>query len=171
MTIHKNAAGGRHPQAAQSFQTCTIHRPVESLLERLDGIKQTGPDRWVAKCPAHDDRSPSLGIRELDDRRILLRCWAGCSTEVVLDAVGLTFTDLFPSDLNGRDIGPTRPYRKPPRFRTAEVLELAIREATVCAIALSVVLAGEPFSAEDAERVVRALETLFALKREVGHGL
>ena len=34
---------------------------------------------WVARCPAHDDRTPSLSIRETDDGRLLLKCFAGCS--------------------------------------------------------------------------------------------
>ena len=42
------------------------------LLERLQGIKQTGPGRWLAKCPAHEDRSPSLSIRELDDGQLVV---------------------------------------------------------------------------------------------------
>ena len=37
------------------------------LLSRLDGVKQTGRNKWKAKCPAHDDNSPSLHIRECDD--------------------------------------------------------------------------------------------------------
>jgi hypothetical protein len=144
---------------------------VETLLSRLEGVRRTAPDRYFARCPAHDDCSPSLGIREADDGRVLLRCWAGCETATVLAAVGLEFVDLYPRDLNGRDFDSREPHRRPPRFRPAEVLELAVREATVCAVALSAVLAGEPFTAEDAERVVRAIETLFALKREVEYGL
>jgi hypothetical protein len=34
---------------------------------------------WMARCPAHRDRTPSLSIREADDGRLLLKCFAGCS--------------------------------------------------------------------------------------------
>jgi len=47
------------------------------VLDRLDKVKQTGPDRWIACCPAHDDKSPSLAVRELDDGRILLHDFGG----------------------------------------------------------------------------------------------
>jgi hypothetical protein len=50
---------------------------------------------WSAKCPAHPDRSPSLSIREGDDGRILLRCFAGCSIDSILSALGLSKRDLF----------------------------------------------------------------------------
>ena len=46
---------------------------AEQLVSRLDGVKQTGRDRWIARCPAHNDKSPSLAIREVDDRELLLR--------------------------------------------------------------------------------------------------
>ena len=49
---------------------------------------------WIACCPAHDDRSPSLSIRAGRDGRILLRCWAGCETAAVLAAAGLAWRDV-----------------------------------------------------------------------------
>jgi hypothetical protein len=73
-----------------------------ALLNRLDRPKQTGPDRWLAKCPAHEDRSPSLSVRELDDGRVLINCFAGCGAIDVLDSVGLTWSALFPERLPGR---------------------------------------------------------------------
>jgi hypothetical protein len=173
MAENTKAAGGWHPQSARKNQPQhhNTDHPVETLLGRLDGVRQTAPDRWVARCPAHDDRSPSLGVRETDDGRVLLRCWAGCDTAVVLATVGLEFRDLYPCDLHGRDFDSFRRHRRPPRFRAAEVVELVTREACVCALALSDVLAGEPISAEDTERIVRAIETIFAVGREVEHGL
>ena len=37
------------------------------LVSRLHGVKDTGSKRWIAPCPPHDDKRPSLSIRELDD--------------------------------------------------------------------------------------------------------
>jgi hypothetical protein len=51
--------------------------------------------RWKARCPAHDDRTPSLSIATGKDGRVLLRCWAGCDTLAVLRALGLDWSDLF----------------------------------------------------------------------------
>ncbi len=65
----------------------------EALVSRLDGVKQTGKG-WAAKCPAHEDRDPSLSVRE-GDRGILLRCWAGCTLESICKALGITQCDLF----------------------------------------------------------------------------
>jgi hypothetical protein len=70
-----------------------------ALLDRLERVKQTGPGRWLARCPAHEDRSPSLSIRELDDGRILLHDFGGCEAADVLAAIGLALSDLFPESL------------------------------------------------------------------------
>ncbi len=75
---------------------------IQNLLDRLEGVKETGYGRYVARCPAHDDRSPSLAIRETADGRILLHDFAGCETEHVLEAVGLTFTDVMPEQIGNK---------------------------------------------------------------------
>ena len=48
---------------------------ADRLRSRLHRAKQTGPGRWLASCPAHDDRRASLSIRELDDGTVLIRCF------------------------------------------------------------------------------------------------
>ena len=57
--------------------------------------RRRGPERWVARCPAHEDRSPSLNIAAGRDGRVLVRCWAGCSTDAIVKAIGLRMADLF----------------------------------------------------------------------------
>lgn len=76
---------------------------VGDLLNRLDRAKPNGADRWMARCPAHEDDGPSLSIRATGDR-ILLNCFAGCETEDVLAAIGLTFSDIMPerNPFNGK---------------------------------------------------------------------
>ncbi len=68
---------------------------VDKTLDRLQKVSWTASG-WKALCPAHDDREPSLSIKEGDDGRVLLYCHAGCPTEGVLRALDMTFRDLFP---------------------------------------------------------------------------
>jgi hypothetical protein len=71
------------------------------LLSRLDRVRKTGPDRWVACCPTHDSTSKSsLAIRELPDGRVLIHDFGGCDVETVLGTVGLTIADLFPKQID-----------------------------------------------------------------------
>jgi hypothetical protein len=69
-------------------------RPVEKILERLGGARQSNGS-WKALCPAHEDREPSLSIAEGDDGRALLKCFAGCDTENIVAGLGLKMKDLF----------------------------------------------------------------------------
>ena len=78
--------------------------PYENVLSCLDRPKKSGKGH-VAKCPAHDDAGPSLSLREGDDGRVLLHCFAGCTTAAVVAAMGLRMADLFP---------PSNTPRRPP---------------------------------------------------------
>ena len=83
----------------------------------------------MAHCPAHDDRVPSLAIRETDDGRMLVRCHAGCSQHAVIDA--LIARHLWPG-VSGRPVAqvPVPPristVREPPRDRTRLKAAMAI---------------------------------------------
>src|ERR1700678_3711778 len=52
-------------------------------------------DRWIAKCPAHADRAPSLTIAEGREGRVLLHCFAGCPIEAILLHAGMSVSHLF----------------------------------------------------------------------------
>ncbi len=67
-----------------------------SEIARILDARPAGPNRWTAHCPAHDDRKPSLSIREAGDGRTLIHCHAGCAPEQILKAMGLEMADLFP---------------------------------------------------------------------------
>lgn len=56
-----------------------------SIAKALGGRKTNGG--WTARCPAHDDRTPSLSIREADDNKVLVHCHAGCDQERVIAAL------------------------------------------------------------------------------------
>jgi len=82
--------------------------PVQTAL---DALEQAGsPPRkngrsWQARCPAHEDRSPSLSIREGDDGRVLVHCFAGCDLERILQALDLSVSELFASDRHAARAG------------------------------------------------------------------
>jgi hypothetical protein len=104
---------------------------ISKVLDRVAGVKQSAPGRWMARCPAHEDKSPSLSIREMEDGRILLNDFGGCETGDVLAAIGLTFSDLFDKPL-AHHLPPIRGG-----FNARELLELNAHEATVVALLAS----------------------------------
>jgi putative DNA primase/helicase len=55
-------------------------------LARALGGHRSG-DGWVARCPAHRDRIPSLSIRATANGGLLLHCFAGCSWSAIQEAL------------------------------------------------------------------------------------
>jgi hypothetical protein len=70
--------------------------PVERLLPKLQKVRSIANQKYVACCPAHPDRNPSLSIAIGEDGRALVHCHAGCEPREVVAAVGLSLADLFP---------------------------------------------------------------------------
>jgi hypothetical protein len=65
---------------------------LDAVLEKLQGVRITG-GRYTAKCPAHDDRTPSLSVW-LGDKWVMLKCFAGCEYDAIRRAMGLEWKDL-----------------------------------------------------------------------------
>ena len=97
--------------------------PTERILSALSD-RNCDPKRngkgWSARCPAHEDRRPSLSVSEGDDGRALVRCHAGCTVESICDAVGLRLSDLMTDDQSTvststqpREARKKRQYRRP----------------------------------------------------------
>ncbi len=100
---------------------------VVVLLDKLEGVKETGPGRWIARCPSHDDKSPSLSIRDVGDK-LLLCCFAGCDAIDIVHSIGLELADLFDRPLE-HSIKPTHS-----RIPARDLLELIDRQAMIVAV-------------------------------------
>lgn len=74
---------------------------ADRIISMLSDIRPRGEDRWIARCPAHDDHSPSLSIRQTSDR-VLMRCWAGCTVDDICSAIGITLADLYRDRRRGK---------------------------------------------------------------------
>jgi hypothetical protein len=69
--------------------------PIDLVLSKLSNAKPAGAGRWTARCPAHDDRAPSLSVGTGDDGRALVHCHAGCTAKAIVAVLGLTMADLM----------------------------------------------------------------------------
>ena len=130
--------------------------PVSTLLGRLDGVR--GRDgKWIAKCPAHDDRSPSLGIGVGDDGRVLIICRTGCGAADIVAAVGLTMSDLFPDSFRERR------YDRRPRVDYKALCFHLRHEVYALSVAATKMKKGEQFNDDDwttLDRVIKSFERL-----------
>ena len=93
------------------------------LLDRLKAVRPSGAG-WMASCPSHEDRRPSLSVAEGDaGDRIVLKCFAGCTAEAVVAAMGLSMTDLYHGSRTGSrgTQPPAQPTKASPPLSPLEV--------------------------------------------------
>jgi hypothetical protein len=126
---------------------------IETLLSKLDKVKRSGQGRWMACCPSHADKNPSLCLRELDDGKILLRCFAECSVGEVLTSLGLKIEALFPERLPDG-----RPQRKP--FASSDVLRALAFEVQIVSIVAADIVKGVVIDTKTKDRVFLAAQRI-----------
>lgn len=132
------------------------------FLSRLDGVKDRRQGQWFAKCPAHDDRSPSLSVKEAEDGTTLIRCFAGCSAQQIAEAVGLSLRDLFPD---------TKEFHgKKPRWNHKDVLNLLSHEATLITLAAGALAQGRKLTENDFQNLLTAVDRLEKIRRIANNG-
>ena len=128
--------------------------PAEKFLSRVDGVKRTGPGRWIFRVPTREDKRPSGSLRELEDGRILVHDFAGDSVPDILAAIGLEMSDLYPDRMEQAKPGERRP------FPAADALRCVAFECLVVAAAAAALAAGQPISSVDRERLMVAAERI-----------
>lgn len=136
---------------------------IDNLLNRLEKVRKTGTDKWLACCPAHADKSPSLGIKLIDDK-ILIHCFGGCDVSSIVSAIGLTLADLMPPKPQGYDRTKTRA----PRFNRSEMFDRLVHESIILSLAIRQLLNGKGLSDADLQSVIKAENLINELAREVG---
>src|SRR5262245_39230493 len=67
---------------------------LDRILSQLEGVKRTATGA-TARCPAHADARSSLSVGVGEDARVLLKCFAGCTAEAIVHALGIELRDLF----------------------------------------------------------------------------
>lgn len=132
---------------------------ITDFLSRFENVRQTGETQFVCSCSAHNDKSPSLGVKELDDR-ILINCFSGCSPHEIVSAVGLSLSDLFRKSEN------YKPVRNP--FPAKDILQCLSSEALIVMMASCDLMNGGRLSPEDHARLVTATSRIYNAAAQAG---
>ena len=150
-------------------------KPIDLILPRLQRVWKRPGRSWVARCPAHDDKGPSLSIRETDSEAVLLHCFAGCPPGAVIAALGIQFSDLFPQKptLEGKPTDrPPDPWQDLFNWRKRRFQELML-DLEPIALAASLVAAfiedpdGVELTPSDARRVEDSARHILELLRKL----
>jgi hypothetical protein len=140
--------------------------PIDRILAQLHKVRQRQPHQWSACCPAHDDKGPSLSLRETPEGSVLLHCFAGCAVSEVVAALGMDLSDLFPPQkLSGRE-----PKRTPLLLTAGQALELLDREAHLVTVAAANLLHGVELTQDDLSRISKASGRITWLRNECTGG-
>ena len=126
---------------------------INDFLGYFEKSYRSGKDEYQCLCPAHNDKTASLSIKNLPDERILIHCFAGCAANDILKAVGLTFDDIVPKRL-----GDFKPVSKP--FNPYAVLKAISNETLLVALAGLEVANGKTLPQEDKDRLMIAVNRL-----------
>jgi hypothetical protein len=126
---------------------------INDFLSYFEKSYRSGKDEYQCLCPAHNDKTASLSIKNLPDERILIHCFAGCAANDILGAVGLTFDDIVPKRL-----GDFKPVSKP--FNPYAVLKAISNETLLVALAGLEVANGKTLPQEDKDRLMIAVNRL-----------
>ena len=119
---------------------------LEALLSRLHKVKGKGGS-FVACCPAHPDKSPSLAIRQADER-ILLHCFAGCSVPDIVGAIGMEMGDLFQEEQKWHR---QKPIKR--TFYATDLMKIIDREALIVVVAAIDMAGGKKLNETDSDRL------------------
>lgn len=134
---------------------------IDDLLARLDGVRKTGANHWVAKCPAHTERTPSLSIACGEDGRILLHDFAGCTVHAVLAAMGLEVGDLFEQRMRPRTRAERHAAMQAARVGDWQAaLNVLAHEATCVQAAAAMLRSGMGLSDKDQQRLAEACQRI-----------
>lgn len=134
---------------------------ADPLLSRLQKVQRRGEGRWIACCPAHADKHPSMTVAEASDGRILIHCFAGCDAGDILGAVGLSFDALFPDKpaFKGEVYS-----RGPMRVSAADALACVAWECVVVAQSVSEFRQGHALTEADYKRLDVAIKRITEAK-------
>ena len=125
---------------------------AEDFLHGLKKVRRSSPGEWVACCPAHNDKSPSLAVKQADDGRILIHCFAGCYVQEVVAARGVDLGDLFPERLIGEKLTPIG-------FNPRTLLKAMAFNAMIVGLVAGDIVEGRPVSEKD-------MRTIWKIKKE-----
>ena len=118
-------------------------------MNNFDGVRETGNGQYSCRCPSHEDKSASLGIKQGDGDRILLNCFAGCDVKSILESAGLEWKDILPDN---------KLYQAEKHsFNPFAVLKMIRDEVLLIGLASVDIRAGKKLSDKEHDRLLKAV--------------
>jgi len=125
---------------------------VDQILTNLENVTKTSDHSWMACCPIHDDKTPSLCITEKDSV-VLIHCFGcGCNGVDICEHLNIPASNLFPTSHSSNfQSNNSRNY-----FPARDVLNALAEDLLIVEITLNEVLE----TAKDTEGLAQHQNTL-----------
>tara|TARA_S200002703_G_scaffold98191_1_gene84880 strand:+ start:3224 stop:3640 length:417 start_codon:yes stop_codon:yes gene_type:complete len=119
---------------------------ADRFLPLLSKVRSTGQGRWIACCPVHEDKTPSMTITESDES-VLIHCFGcGANGKDVCEALGIDPFELFGRDFIAGE------YKKP-RIPAADILRCLDFEVMFLNCVQQQLAQGQPLTDKDKDRM------------------
>lgn len=134
--------------------------PIDAVLSRLEKVRQRQAGQYSARCPVHEDKTPSLSVRETPEGSVLLHCFARqCSAHEITAAMGLDMSDLFlPQQRTGRE-----PKRLARVIAPSQALEVLAAEVMFVFVVASDMRHTKTIAPETFERLKQAVARILEI--------
>ena len=130
---------------------------IDDLLGRLDKVRKGQTGQWMACCPAHHDRTPSLKVTQRVDGKISLHCFAGCHINDICESIGIRVTDLYPNTN-------THPDEVLPEWKRQKLRKALFDAQLYVELARADHALGRNVTPSEAEKVIKANECIERIK-------
>lgn len=128
---------------------------IDAFLNRLNKVTSKGNGKWLACCPVHNDKRPSLAI-DSEDGKVLIHCFGcGASGPQVAEKLGIDISELFPP----RDNVDYENYKRQSRvyFNPIHVIDALYDEILISTIIIDGIIKDPSQAAQVRERLATAL--------------
>lgn len=130
---------------------------IDVFLNKLNKVTSKGNGRWLACCPVHNDKSPSLAIDD-DNGVVLIHCFGcGATGPEVADKLGIDISELFPPNNTDYE-NHTNQSRK--YFNSGHVIDALFDEILISTIIIDGIIKDPSQAAQVKERLVTALSRI-----------
>ena len=124
---------------------------LEPILQRLEKVKRIKSGVFKACCPAHDDKTPSLEIKDAGDKALMI-CRAGCTFDEIRAMIGMDKHEFF---ADGK-----APKQAAPGVSTRDVAEAVSFELAVAYVVACDRAKGRQITPQDLQREQQARERI-----------
>jgi hypothetical protein len=86
----------KNPQRGQDLMPGKLEQIVTLIANKTNCQPRVNGQNYILRCPAHEDKKPSLSVSAGNNGKVLFKCFSGCTAEAICQSIGIHVKNLFP---------------------------------------------------------------------------